>query len=111
MIRIDAVIARFPVLDEQHIVDWVARGWVSASGVAPAEWQFTDIDVARLLLLRDLHVALAMDEETLSLVLSLLDQVYGLRRTLRTVMDAVNQSPEDVRRRILDALTSATPNG
>ena len=104
MIRIDAVITRFPVLDEQHIADWVARGWVSAAGAGPAEWQFTDLDIARLLLLRDLHVELAMDEETLSLVLSLLDQVYGLRRTLRTVMDVVNDAPEDVRRRVLDAL-------
>ena len=104
MIRIAAVIARFPVLDEQHIVDWVARGWVSAAGVAPAEWEFSDSDIARLLLLRDLQVALAMDEDTVSVVLPLLDQVYGLRRTLRTVIDVVNEAPEDVRRRVLAAL-------
>jgi len=104
MIRIDAVIARFPVLDAAHIADWVARGWVSAAGAEPAEWQFSDSEVARLLLLRDLHVELAMDEEALSVVLLLLDQVYGLRRTLRTVIDVVNAAPEDVRRRVLAAL-------
>jgi chaperone modulatory protein CbpM len=105
MIRIDAVIARFPSLDEPQIADWVARGWVHAEGASRAEWVFTEIDIARLHLLRDLHVDLALDEESLPLVLSLLDQVYSLRRTLRSIMDVVEEAPEDVRRRVFTALT------
>jgi chaperone modulatory protein CbpM len=105
MIRIDAVIARFPGLEAPQIADWVARGWVHAEGAGPAEWVFTDIDVARLHLLRDLRVDLELDEESLPLVLSLLDQVYGLRRTLRIVMDEVKEAPEDMRRRVFAALT------
>jgi chaperone modulatory protein CbpM len=104
MIRIDAVIARFPGLDEPQIADWIARGWVHAEGEGRSEWVFTDIDVARLHLIRDLRVDLALDEEALPLVLSLLDQVYSLRRTLRTLMDVVQEAPEDVRSRLLAAL-------
>jgi chaperone modulatory protein CbpM len=107
MIRIDAVIARFGSLDESRIADWIARGWVHAEGASPAEWLFSEIDIARLHLVRELSVDLALDEETMPLVLSLLDQVYSLRRTLRTVMDIVNAAPEtaDVRGRIFAALT------
>jgi chaperone modulatory protein CbpM len=107
MIRIDAVIARFGSVDESRIADWIARGWVHAEGASPAEWLFTDIDIARLHLLRDLHVDLALDEEAIPLVLSLLDQVNSLRRTLRTIIDAIGEGPEtaDVRGRIFAALT------
>ena len=105
MIRIDAVITRFPDLDEMWIADWVARGWIQVEGADRTEWVFTEIDIARLHLLRDLHVDLAVDEEALPVVLSLVDQVYSLRRTLRTVMDVVNAAPEDVRDRVFAALT------
>jgi chaperone modulatory protein CbpM len=107
MIRIDAVIARFGSLDESQIADWIARGWVHAEGASPAEWRFTEIDVARLHLVRELRVDLALDEESMPLVLSLLDQVYSLRRALRTVMEIINEAPETtgVRGRILAALT------
>lgn len=104
MIRIDAVIARFPRLEEPQIADWVARGWVHTEGKSRAEWVFAEIDIARLQLLRDLQVDLGLDEESLPLVLSLLDQVHGLRRTLRTVMDVVNEAPDGVRDRVVAAL-------
>lgn len=105
MIRIDAVFARFPGLDENRLADWIARGWVHVEGASRTEWIFTEIDIARLHLLRDLHVDLALDEEALPLVLSLVDQVHSLRRTLRIVMDVVNEAPEDLRRRVFAALT------
>ena len=110
MIRIDAVIARFGSLEGAQIADWVARGWVHAEGANSTEWSFTEIDVARLRLLRELTTDLALDEDSVPLVLSLLDQVYSLRRTLRTVMDVLNEAPEtaDVRGRILAALTRDT---
>jgi chaperone modulatory protein CbpM len=105
MIRIDTVIARIPGLDEPLIADWIARGWVHAEGEGRTEWVFTEIDIARLHLLHDLRVDMALDEETLPLVLSLLDQVYDLRWTLRTVLDVIGEAPDDVRRRVVAALT------
>jgi chaperone modulatory protein CbpM len=109
MIRIDAVITRVPSLDESRVIDWVARGWVHAEGATPAEWLFSEIDVARLYLLRDLRVELALDDDAIPLVLSLLDQVYALRRTLRTVMAVVEAAPGtgDMRDRIFASLTQS----
>lgn len=94
MIRIDMLLVRFATLDRSRIADWVARGWVHADGTGPDDWVFAEIDVARLNLLHDLSVDLALDEEAIPVVLSLLDQVYGLRRALRTVMAIVNESPD-----------------
>jgi chaperone modulatory protein CbpM len=107
MMRIDAVIARSPRLDGSRIADWVARGWVHAEGRGPTEWTFHDVDIARLHLLHDLLIDLAMDEESVPVVLSLLDQIYGLRRTLGTVMQAINASAEsaEVRTRIVAILS------
>ena len=104
VIGIDMVMARFPRLEEAWIVDWVARGWVRVEGASAAEWGFSELAIARLHLLRDLQVDLAVDEAALPLVLSLLDQVYDLRRSLRDVLAVVNEAPEDVRRRVLAVL-------
>ena len=104
-IGIESVVARFPGLEAGWIVDWVARGWVQVEGASRAEWVFSEIAIARLHLLRDLQVDLGVDEAALPMVLSLLDQVYELRRTLRGVMAVVNEAPEDVRRRMFAALT------
>jgi chaperone modulatory protein CbpM len=38
------------------------------------------------------------------LVLSLLDQVYALRRQMNALTGAIREQPEDVRRAILDLL-------
>lgn len=106
MLTITTVIARIPALREELVIDWVSRGWVRVEGATPAEWVFTELDVSRLNLLVDLRIELAMDDETMPVVLSLLDQVYTLRRTLVGVIDAVDEAPDDVKRRVLDVLKS-----
>jgi chaperone modulatory protein CbpM len=60
-------------------------------------WDFREIDVARVRLIHDLHHAMAIDEATMPLVLSLLDQVYALRGTLRDLLGALGAQSEDVR--------------
>jgi len=101
--RITAVVALFPDLPEPELTAWVERGWVrpDASG---SEWLFEDIDVARIRLIRDLRYAMAVQEEVIPLVLSLLDQVYALRGQMRSVARAVESQPETVRQAILAAL-------
>ena len=65
---------------------------------------FSDLDVARVCLICDLVHDMAVEEESMPLVLSLLDQVYSLRRQLNAVTSAVQRQPEDVRRAILELL-------
>lgn len=98
--RLAAVIALVPGVTESELADWVGRGWVLPEGGAP-DWRFADIDVARVRLLHDLRHTLAVEEETLPVVLSLLDQVYDLRRALRLVLDAAAALPPPARAALL----------
>jgi chaperone modulatory protein CbpM len=91
-------------VDRLEIHTWVERGWVRPEGRRDGEPLFSELDVARLCLICDLRHDLAVEEETIPLVLSLLDQVYTLRRQLGALTDAVQQQPEDVRRAILALL-------
>ncbi len=104
MTSLAAILAQFPDLAEPVIVDWIARGWVRVEGARQDEWVFAEIDVARIRLIRELRIDMELDEQALPLVLSLLDQVYGLRRTLRHVMHALETQPDSVQDSVLTAL-------
>jgi chaperone modulatory protein CbpM len=97
MMRIAAVIAEVRDVREPELRDWVARGWVQVEPGGTDDYVFAEIDVARVRLIRDLRHAMAVEEETVTLVLSLLDQVYDLRRTLRTVVGSMDEQPLPVR--------------
>jgi chaperone modulatory protein CbpM len=101
--RLTAVVALFPDLRETELQAWVERGWVRAQP-SDEDWEFQDIDVARVRLIHDLRHDLAVQEETMPLVLSLLDQVYTLRGQMRAVARAVETQDETVRAAILTAL-------
>jgi chaperone modulatory protein CbpM len=103
MMRVTAVIALFPDLREAELLSWVERGWVRPEGTDP-DWIFHDIDIARVRLIHDFGRAMAISEETMPLVLSLLDQVYTLRGQIRALARAVEGQPEPVRQAILAAL-------
>ena len=103
MITLDAVVTLFPDLDALEVTGWIERRWVQPE---PAEggWVFHAVDVARVRLIYDLRRELDTPEETLPLVLSLLDQVYELRCTLKTIMQALATQPQEVRTAVLSAL-------
>lgn len=82
---------------------WVEAGWVQPAGTAEA-YLFGDADVARVRLIGELKYELRIEEDTLPLVLSLLDQIYGLRRQLSSLAGAVSQQPEEVRAAIAAAM-------
>ncbi|HEY4173795.1 MAG TPA: chaperone modulator CbpM [Rhodopila sp.] len=103
MMRFTAVIALFPDLREAELVTWVERGWVRPEGSEP-DWMFQEIDVARVRLIHDFRRTMDVHEETIPLVLSLLDQVYALRGQMRAIARAVEGQPEPVRAAILAAI-------
>jgi chaperone modulatory protein CbpM len=99
-------------IDRVELVSWVERGWVvpERPGLEPsAEPVFSDLDVARVCLICDLRHDLAVEEETVPLVLSLLDQLYTMRRQMNALRGALQQQPEDVRRSLLDLLDRSRP--
>jgi chaperone modulatory protein CbpM len=101
--RITAVLTLFPELREAEVLTWVERGWVRPAQ-QDEEWTFEEIDVARVRLVRDLRYDMAVAEETVPLVLSLLDQVYELRHRMQVIARAVETQDEAVRSAILTAL-------
>lgn len=78
--------------------------WVTARLVQPVQSAhgnlYRDVDLARLALLCELDEGFALDDEALTLVMSLLDQVHELRAEMHSLMQALAQEPEEVRLRL-----------
>ena len=87
-------------IEETEVRSWIAEAWVHPEG-GGAEFRFTETDVARVRLIRELRHDLAVEEETLPVVLSLLDQLYATRRRLRALSEAVAAEPAETRDRLL----------
>ena len=104
--RLEAIAGLFPDVEVVEITSWVERGWVLPDAGDDA-WAFGEIDIARVRLIRDLRREMGVAEEQMTLVLSLLDQVYDLRGTLKAVTRAVQRQPADVRAALLAALREA----
>ncbi len=79
---------------------WIRDGWVRPG----VDGGFDEIDVARVRLVCHLRQHLQVNDEAVPVVLSLMDQVYGLRRGLKTLARAVEAQPEEVRREVARAL-------
>ncbi len=103
MMRITAVVSLFPDLRETELHGWVHRGWVRPQGSEP-DWVFQEVDIARVRMIHDFRRAMAVPEETMPLVLSLLDQVYALRGQMQAVARAIEGQPDAVRSAILTEL-------
>jgi len=65
---------------------------------------YRDIDLARLELLCELSDDFDLDEDALSVIISLVDQLHSARSDLRRVLAAVQDETGDVRQRIAQAL-------
>jgi chaperone modulatory protein CbpM len=87
-------------VDRVELTHWVELGWVQPQSEADAEPVFSDLDVARVCLICDLRHDLAVEEETMPLVLSLLDQLYAMRRQMKALRGALQGQPDDVREAI-----------
>jgi chaperone modulatory protein CbpM len=97
---ISTVTALVPKLTQVELVSWVERGWVLPEA-GDAGFVFHEIDVARVRLIQDLRQSMDVAEDAMPLVLSLLDQVYELRASLKSLLRAVHEQPRDVQLAIL----------
>lgn len=96
------VVATVRRLKLRELRVWVRNGWL-----CPAEGDdgplFDELDVARIRLICDLQKEMALQADAIPVVLSLLDQLHGLRRELRGLAEAVDRQPDATRRAILEA--------
>jgi chaperone modulatory protein CbpM len=98
-------------IDRVELTQWVELGWVTPERHERDEPAFSELDVARICLICDLRHDLAVEEETMPLVLSLLDQIYTLRRQMNALTGAIRQQPEEVREAILELLDQPRRGG
>ena len=107
MIGFDELARRFAELERGELVRWVENRWIlpeEASEQTGERWVFHEVDVARVELILDIRREFAVDDEAMSLVLGLLDQVYSLRRQMRRLCDALEGQPPDIREAVRRAL-------
>lgn len=107
MMHVEAVAALFPDLQAVELHAWVERRWVEPEPGPEGGLLFQEIDVARVRLIYDLRHDLAIAEDTVPLILSLVDQVYELRGQLKAVTRAIDTLPQPVREQVLAALDKA----
>jgi chaperone modulatory protein CbpM len=104
MITIDVLVAQMPGLDRHDLERWISNDWVRADP-KDGTFIFGEIDVFRVKLIRELRDDMDINEAALPIVLSLLDQVYDLRRRMRELSGAIDETvPEDLRRTLFERL-------
>jgi chaperone modulatory protein CbpM len=74
-------------LDRRTLSVWIEEEWVIPARSAD-ELAFTDMDLARAELIRDLKDKMGVNNEGLGLILHLLDQMHSLRRALAASLES-----------------------
>jgi chaperone modulatory protein CbpM len=79
-------------LDQATLAAWCAEEWLLPGGT-PEALEFCDADIARAHLIRDLKRDFGVNDEGIGIILNLIDQMHGLRRSLAQVLEARRQRP------------------
>jgi len=72
-------------LDRGTLEVWIKEEWLIPSASAP-DYAFSEADLARAQLIRDLMDDLGVNSEGVGIILNLVDQVHGLRAVLADVV-------------------------
>jgi chaperone modulatory protein CbpM len=103
MVTLERLRLEISGLDEAELERWIGAALVRAEGAEGARL-FEDIDVARIRLIFELRHELEIEEQALPVVLSLMDQLYDLRRRGAKLNAALADLPTEVRQAILRRL-------
>jgi chaperone modulatory protein CbpM len=74
---------------------WIEAGWIVPREDAAS--RFSQVDVARAQLIRDLKHEIGVNDEGIAIILDLIDQIHGLRGRLRELCTALSTQPDAVR--------------
>ncbi|MBB4039936.1 chaperone modulatory protein CbpM [Microvirga flocculans] len=79
-------------VDAGTVQVWIEEGWLLPQR-DQAGFAFSELDVARARLIRDLKDGIGVNDEGIGIVLDLIDQVHGLRSVLRELLHARADRP------------------
>ena len=88
-----------PGLTEARLAELIAAGIVRPVHSGSGD-RFREIDAARLQLVLDLEDAFELHDDALELVLSLIDQLNGVRGDMRAMLGALAEEPPETRARL-----------
>jgi chaperone modulatory protein CbpM len=77
-------------LDGETLEAWIAEEWIIPTGADP-EVSFTEADLARAALIRDLRGDLEVNDAGVGVILDLVDQMHGLRKMLGDLLHSMHQ--------------------
>jgi chaperone modulatory protein CbpM len=77
-------------IDRETLEMWIEEEWLVPRTTA-ADIEFSEMDLARAKLIRDLIQDLGVNEDGVGIILNLLDQVHGLRKALADVLQSVRE--------------------
>jgi chaperone modulatory protein CbpM len=77
-------------LDRETLEVWIEEEWLVPSGTA-TEPAFSEGDLARAELIRDLIDDMGVNYEGVGVILNLLDQLHGLRKALADLLQSARQ--------------------
>lgn len=86
MIPVQEVRSRLRI-DQQHLDSWIAQGWLLPQ--RHPETAFSEVDVARANLIKELKEDFGVNDPGVSLILHLLDQLHGVRCSMRELLSQV----------------------
>ena len=86
-------------LDGNVLEGWVAAGWLTPNAEEGMQ-QFSELDVARARLIQDLRRDIGVNDAGVGVILDLIDQLHGLRRTLGHLLTALQAQPQELRARL-----------
>jgi chaperone modulatory protein CbpM len=101
MISIELVLTLVSGVQRPDLERWIVHRLVLPDSAA-GSYVFREIDVARVRLIRELRDDMLVNEEALPIVLSLLDQLYEVRRMMRELGEALSQvAPLEMRQAVV----------
>jgi chaperone modulatory protein CbpM len=92
-------------IDANVLSEWVQAGWLAPQRTDTAQ-HFSEVDLARAHLVRDLQ-QLGVNDESIPVILDLVDQLHGLRRLVRELLSGIDVQPEATRRQLVAGLHEA----
>jgi chaperone modulatory protein CbpM len=92
-------------LEPDVLETWIQIGWL-LPGRSDGDRYFSEVDLARVQLIRDLH-DLGVNDDGVPVVLDLIDQLHGLRHTLQALLATISAQPQSARRRIISDIRAA----
>lgn len=110
MKNLEEIISLVPELNRTDLERWIHEALIEAEQDHGAP-RLTDIQFARVRLICSLRYDMDVEEETLPVVLDLIDQLHATRERLHRLSQAVLAQDEEVKAAVLTMLSDARRAG